>query len=262
MSAATGEIHPSLSGAAAATAAQTPSHEGEATAVEQGRRYAATEAGVTLSVSLTRGRSNWLVTEARYRTPDNATPQLKGVLETFCRAIEGLPVQEAADHGSIHACEQLREQVREPLVQGIHTPRSMGSAFGLCDRLMRDVLGQYRASTGDKETRNFWNPLLSQQWRLQTNEQQLEALRPVLESFRKSNALADNALWIARIEKMRRVIIDFHESVDAARKPVLLMHLEVAMRKATGERLETYMEELKDDNVIRRLGTEPTRAVS
>jgi hypothetical protein len=261
MSVATGEIHPALAEAAAAKA-RTPSREGDTAAVEQDWRYTATEGGVTLSVSLTRGRSGWLVAEARYRIGNGATPQLKGVLETFCHAIEGLPVQEAADHGTIHACEQLREQVREPLVQGIHTPRSMGSAFGLCDRLIRDVLGQYRVSTGEKETRNFWNPVLSQQWRLKTNEQQLEALRPALETFRKSNALADNALWIARIEKMRRVIIDFHESVEAARKPLLLMHLEVAMRKATGERLETYMEELKDDNVIRRLGSEPTRAVS
>jgi len=261
MSAAPGELHPALA-PAAAEAARQPSRAGDATAMDQGRLYAATDAGITLSVCVVRGRSAWLVREARYRVPGDASSELKGTLEAFCRAIEGLPLQEAADHGTVHASERLRAAVARPLVQGIHTPRSLGSAFDRCDRLIRDILAQYRAATGDQETRNFWNPALSQEWRLKTNEQQLDTLRPIIESYRKSQDAANGDMWIARIEKMRRVTIDFGETVDAARKPVLLRELERAMRNATGERLELYMEELKDNNVIRRLVSEPTRAVS
>lgn len=261
MSAAPAEIHGALT-AAAVAAAREPSRAGEAAVVDRGRRYAATDAGITLSVCLARGRSGWLVADARYMAPGNATAELKGVLDVFCRSIEGLLVQEAADHGTIHTCERLRQSVPGPLVQGIHTPRSMGSAFVLCDRLIRDILAQYRAATGDQETRNFWNPALSQEWRVKTAEQQMEALRPIVEAYRKSQERLNSNIWIARIEKMRRVIIDFGETVDAARKPIVLRQLEQAIRRATGERLELYMEELKDNNVIRRLGSEPTRAVS
>jgi hypothetical protein len=261
MSTAAGELHPALA-PAAIEAARQPTRAGEAAVTEQGRLYSATDAGVTLSVCLVRRRSSWQVGEARYRLPENATPELKGTLEIFCQAIEGLPLQEAADHGTIHACERLREAVAQPLVQGIHTPRSLGGAFGRCDRLIRDILAQYRAATGDQETRNFWNPALSQEWRLKAAEQQMETLGPIVDSYRKSQGLATGEMWIARIEKMRRVIIDFGETVDAARKPVLLRELERAVRNATGQRLELYMEELKDTNVIRRLGSEPTRAVS
>jgi hypothetical protein len=264
MSAAAGELHPALA-PVAAEAARQPTRAGEAAAIEQGRVYSATDAGVTLSVCLVRRRSSWQVGEARYRLPEDATPELRGTLEIFCQTIEGLPLQEAADHGTIHACDRLRGPAAQALVQGIHTPRSLGAAFGRCDRLIRDILAQYRTVTGDQETRNFWNPALSQEWRLKTAEQQMETLRPIIESYQKSQDAANSDMWIARIEKMRRVIIDFGETVDAARKPVLLRELERAMRDATGERLELYMEELKDNNVIRRLGsepTEPTRAVS
>jgi hypothetical protein len=261
MSGAASEIHPALA-LAATEAARKPSRQGEAAVVEQRRLYAASDAGITLSVGLVRGRSSWVVDEARYRAPDDASPELKGTLEVFCRAIEGLPLQEAADHGTIHACDRLRAAVAQPLVQGIHTPRSLGGMFGRCDWLIRNILAQYRAATGDRETRNFWNPALSQQWRLKTTEQQTETLRPIVEAFCKSQDAANSDMWIARIEKMHRIVIDFGETVDAVRKPALLRELERALRNATGERLELHMEELKDNNVIRRLGLEPTRAVS
>jgi len=260
MSAISAEVHPALV-SAARELARHATKAGDVTVAEHGRSYSATEDGVTLSVCLVRGRGSWTVAQARYRVPGDAA-ELTGVLEAFCRAIEGLPLQEAADHGAIHACNGLRASVPQPLVAGIHTPRSMGAAFMRCERLMRAVLAQYRTVSDDRETRNFWNPALSQQWRLKTAEQQLESLRPVVENFRKSQGLAESEIWVARIEKMRRVVIDFGESVDAARKSALLMDLERAVRTATGERLELYMEELKDNNRIRRLGVQPARAAS
>lgn len=258
---ATGELHPALASAAAG-AAREPTRAGDAAAMSRARLYSATDAGVTLSVWLVRGRTGWQVAEARYRLAENATPELKGTLETFCHAIEGLPLQEAADHGTIHTCERLREAVAEPLVEGIHTPRALGAAFARCDRLIRSILAQYRSATGDQETRNFWNPALSQDWRLKTIEQRMEILRPIMEDFCTSQGGARSDMWIARIEKMRRVVIDFDNAVDSARKPALLRGLERAIRHATGERLELYMEELKDNNGIRRLGSEPARVAS
>jgi hypothetical protein len=255
------DIHPALADAAAAAAA-LPTKAGEAVAADGERAFSAVDCGVTLSVSLRRGRQSWLVAAARYRAGDDAPTAFKGVLEVFCRVIEGLPLQEAADHGAIHAAERLRQTKPQPLVDGIHTPRSLGALFGRCEGLIRDILAQYRAATGDRETRNFWHPALSKEWRLQSTAQQIETLRPILEAYRKAEGLGEDDMWISRIEKMRRVLVDFGEGVDGNRKPSMLMHLEQAVRDATGERLEFYMEELKDNNRIRRLGTAPMRAVS
>jgi hypothetical protein len=59
--------------------------------------------------------------------------------------------------------------------------------------------------------------------------------------------------WIADIERGFRVVVAFAAGVAPAAKPGFLMRLERRMRAATGQRLELYMDEMKDQNRIRRL---------
>lgn len=254
-------IHPALLDAARAAAAR-PAMAGEAAAAVGERIFHARADGVALSVSVAGSRGSVTVKQARYRASDDTDSGQVGVLETFCRVIEGLPLQEAADHGTIHACEQLRAGIAQALVAGIHTPRSMGAAFTLCDRLIREIVAQYRGDTGDADTRNFWNPPLSANWRFKTIEQQLDILRPIVEEFRARHGLSEQDMWVSQIEKVRRITVDFGAGFDPTRKPKLLMDLERAVRQATGDRLEFFMEEMGDNNRIRRLGPPPAKAVS
>lgn len=238
---------------AAATAAKSVAREGnlppDATG---GPAYQATENGVTLLVRLDTSGGRPRVAAARHGGAMDAA--LRGVLDTFCRLIEGLPLQEAADHGAIHTLEALRNAQSPNPVPGVLTPRSAGHAFACCEKLMRDILRQHQADTGKQDTRNFWNPPLSDEWRSASDEQRIAILQPQIVAFRSAHGLIDQDIWVAAVEKVRRVIVGFGPAVAYDRKPRLLMELELEVRKATGDRLEFFMDEKTDINKMRRLG--------
>src|SRR5581483_3442988 len=254
------DIHPALLPAVAA-AAQRATRMGALPESADGKVWSATEDGVTLSVSVASGNKTGLVAGARYQLADGA-PEITGVLEVFSATIEGLPLQEAADHGTVHACERLRQSIAAPLVKGIHTPASMGTAFRRCNRLIRNIAAQFRAAIGDGNNRNFWNPPLSRGWRLQAAGEQLAVLQAVVAEFCAESSVAAGSICAVRVEKARGGVIDFSEDFAAARKPRALMQLERLVRARTGEMLEIFMEELKDNNRIRRLGTAPIEDVA
>jgi hypothetical protein len=243
--------------AAARAAAATASRE-RPLIPGTGRIFRSTENDVTLEVRIdqrpgeTRDAN---VVEARHLGARDES--LRGVLEVFCATIEGLPLREAADHGAIHALEKLRGDVlvTRP-VSGILTPRSAGTAFVCCERLIRAILAQYSMETGARNTANFWNPALSAAWRAMSDPERVASLQPIIERFRTSHQLSEDDIWVAAIEKARRIVIGFGARVDYREKPMLLMHLELEIRKQTGDKLELFMSEAKDSNPIRRLASE------
>ncbi len=254
------EIHPALKPGISA-AAQRAIRMGAPVKAANGQVLSTTKDGVTLSVAVVRDNKAWIVESARYLLSEEA-PDIKGLLEVFAATIEGLPLQEAADHGTIHTCERLRQTITGPLVQGIHTPASMGMAFRRCDGLIRDIVAQFNAAAGDTSAPNFWYPALSRGWRVKSTGEQLAILYAIAGEFCTANGLAAGDIRVVRLEKSRRVIVDFCEGFDAARKSGVLMQLEERVRAGTGERLEIYMEELMDNNRIRRLGSAPVEDVA
>jgi hypothetical protein len=244
-----GLLHPAFAAAASAAAAK-PVREGSLTSGGDGVVYTATADGISLQIRLTQARDQWVVAEARH---SGAAGAMCGVLDTFCQIIEGLPFQEAADHGAIHAIERMRADPLARPVPGILTPHSAGTAFTCCETLIRGMLSQHATAIGEQSTQNFWNPTLSPAWRSKTDEQRRVSLDPVLDTFRQSAGLGAQDLWIAGIEKTRRVVIGFGPNVGYQDKPSLLMRLEIQIRQITGDRLELFMEEAKDSNQIRRL---------
>jgi hypothetical protein len=250
MGANTGLVDPAFADAAGA-AAGNPQHQGSLAAGGEGLVYGAVEAGVTLQIRVTKQRNQWIVAEARYSGADPAP--LRGVIEVFCRCIEGVPLREAADHGAIYALERLRADTLARPVPGILTPRSAGAAFPWCERLIRAILAEFALKQGERDTTNFWNPAFSASWRAGTDAERIVRLQPALGRFRASRGLSAADIWIAGIEKTRRVIVDFGPNVGYRDKPVLLMRLEAEIRRDTGDRLELFMAEAKDDNPIRRL---------
>jgi hypothetical protein len=242
-------VHQAFATAAIAAAASRQ-HE-KPLSTEEGTVYRASEGGMTLAVRLTKPGSQWIVTEARYSGA--GAEQLRGVLEIFCRCVEDLPLREAADHGAIHALELLRGDASAKSVPGILTPRNAGTAFAYCERLIRAILAEHAAKTGEQGTANFWNPALSATWRAQSDAQRIASLNPIVERFRTRHHLTEDDVWIAEVEKTRRIVVGFGSDVDYRDKPRLLMQLEVEIRRETGDRLELFMSEVKDSNPIRRL---------
>lgn len=242
--------------AAARAAAATASHD-RPLSPDTGKVYRSTENDVTLEVRIDQGPGQTRdasVVEARHLGAGDES--VRGVLEVFCAAIEGLPLREAADHGAIHALDRLRGDGLTRPVNGILTPRSAGTAFVCCERLIRAILAQYSTKTGARNTANFWNPALSAGWRAMSDPERAASLQPVIERFRINHQLSDDDIWIAAIERVRRIVIGFGVRVDYRDKPTLLMQLELEIRKQTGDKLELFMSEAKDSNPIRRLASE------
>lgn len=242
-------LHPAFTQAATQAAAKLQRQDA-LVAPEGGDTHIARMDGVSLRVTLAKPQNRWIVTEARHA---GATAPLSGVLDVFCQEIENLPLQEAADHGAIHALERLRGDALARPVAGILTTRSAGTAFTTCETLIRDVAAQHATETGEQDTANFWNPSLSAAWRAKSDAERISTLQAVASPFATAQGLAATDLRISAIEKTRRVIVEFGPAVSYADKPVLLMHLEMDIRRATGDRLELFMAEAQDSNTIRRL---------
>ena len=242
-------VHPALIERAQAAASRLD-HQGSYSNSD-GATYTATERGITINVCISNERGIPIITAARYTwTGDRA---VTGVLETFCRIIEGLPLREAADHGGIHAMyDLLGDPLRRP-TNGILTPNSAGAAFHCCEKLIRLILSTRTTTVGDVRSENFWTPALSPIWRSGTAQKRIAMLRPLVEQFRADHGLSEDQFWLEAIDKAHRVIVGFGPSVDYSAKPALLLRFEVQIRRATGNRLEVFMAEAKDTNSIRRL---------
>lgn len=218
-----------------------------------GTHYAVTTPEATLAVSVGPAPS-WTVRAARHSgARDDA---LRRLLDVLCRAIEGLPLREAADHGAIHTLERLHQASPSLAIRGIVTVRSAGAGFLICETLIRDILHEHERRAGPVPIQNFWNPPLSEAWRRMDTAARLATLKPIVDEFRAAAGLGENGLWLVRIERMARIVVGFGAAIGHEQKPILLRKLESAIRRKTGDRLELYMEEMKDDNTIRRLQPE------
>jgi hypothetical protein len=242
-------LHQAFAPAAAAAAAK-PQRQGDLIAIEGGETYIIAMDGVSLQLKVTKPQNRWIVAAARH---DGAMPPLSGVLDVFCQEIEGKPLQEAADHGAIYALERLRGDALARPVPGILTPRSAGSAFTCCEKLIRSIMAEHSRKTGDRDIANFWNPPISAEWRAKSDAERIAALQVITSKFSAARGLTPDALRISEIDKTRRVVVEFGPEISYLDKPELLMRLEMDIRQTTGDRLELFMAEAKDSNTIRRL---------
>ncbi len=177
----------------------------------------------------------------------------RAVLDVVCQIVEGLPLQEAADHTGHHLVARLRDPEASSPVPGILTPWNADPLFHRPLRLVRRIHADHAACHNTVSRENFWNPQISRDWLRLGESEQMARVEEVLAAFRADQALADGELVVAGVENNIRILLAFGDGVAYARKPGLLMAFEARLRAATGDRLEVFAEEMKDDNRIRRL---------
>ena len=71
--------------------------------------------------------------------------------------------------------------------------------------------------------------------------------------FRSARNLDEVDIEILEIDKHDRLVVTFSDQVPMGRKPELMMDLERDIRQRTGERIELFVEVVKDRNQLRRL---------
>lgn len=207
------------------------------------------EAGVRLSLGVDTGSNRLIVRDASHDgARDGATIR---VLDTLCALVVGRPLQEAADHGVVHATGALRDDCVR--VAGIRTPRNAGPAFALAERLVRQAHATARQQLDVGHRENAWYPRPKAAWLSMDEAAQANAIKPTVARFLRAQGMADDDIFISAIDRGTRVTIAFAERVSYALKPKLMMQLEQDLRRETGDPLELFMEEMKDANRIRRL---------
>jgi hypothetical protein len=174
-----------------------------------------------------------------------------GLLESLCRIVVGLPVLEAAEHGSIRLEKALRGGGKRP-VPGIVLPESLHPLFRLARQLLTAALADYRAQTGFDAVHSRHDERPGVAWSSATDAERRQWLARALEPALRARGLEPRCASVESIRYDVRVelSLELPAEVDA---PVFVMTLERTLQAEIDPRLELYVTERRDKNAKRRL---------
>lgn len=187
-----------------------------------------------------------------------ASPAERAILDLFCRAAKGLPIQEAADHLGLKILDSLVDEDRGPPVPGVLLPSNSGKPFALPGHIARRAYDAFRATTGAKLETNFYYPPPSGAWQALSAEERSENVERVIRAFLQSRELFQDDIALHRVEKNRygyfvRVIVAFSDRISVEQKPHLMRQLESRLRRDVEPELDLVAERVKDTSPLRRL---------
>ncbi len=247
------EVNPALT---AAIAAQSDSSTHEGTLAEIPRCIVVAARNQIGELAVWVDPDHDVISAARHR--DIVAGPRRVIAEMLCQIIEGRTVQEASDHGGIVALHRLTQRTDRPMVAGIVLPRNAGRAFVDVIDLVRQVRDSYAQARGLDSTANFFALPPDSQWTSLTLEQKMARARSVVEYFARAESLPTGAICVDRIEKDLngfeiRVVITLNGCLRPGDKPGLVRALERELKRGADEKLQLYLEPVKDRNKIRRL---------
>lgn len=211
--------------------------------------YRASAEGITLAVAIS--RVDGTIRRAVHHGVSG--PLMRAVLDVFCRTIETMPIQEAAEHGAIYALHRIKDQSMPSPVKGILLPGNGVPVFALPVRLIRVIAESYCQGAGVKFDWNFHDRPFSPRWLTLPRADKLAEIAGLVARFRSARNLDEGEIEILEIDKHDRLIVTFSDQVPMGQKPELMMDLERDIRQRTGERIELFLEVVKDRNQLRRL---------
>jgi NifU-like protein involved in Fe-S cluster formation len=179
------------------------------------------------------------------------------LLEGLCAIIEGLPIQEAFDHGVLKLEYRLRDPKQKRPVAGIINVFNYPPMFELPLYLMRELYATYIKKTGYKPGDNFYVAPVGAEWKSKSEAEKAASIAHVFESLLQIPGRPYYRLPV----KLHIISIDFHfkisfaieGEIDPVTRSKLYMDLEVAVRKELEPRIEIYSQNVRDLNSIRRL---------
>lgn len=177
-------------------------------------------------------------------------PGEKQLLDAMAAVMTGVPIREAADHAAIYALQRAESPMAPP---GIRLPCNTLPLLTLAERLVRRIHAEYCQRHGAPEGWNGFDRGVSSSWKAQSRETKTLRIQASLDRFLAGRGLAEPALVITAIDSLERIYLQFGPELHVREKPSLLMAFEHCLRRETGERLEVFLTEMKDQNGIRRL---------
>lgn len=180
-----------------------------------------------------------------------------GLLEGLCEIIEGLPIQEAADHGIIKLEHEFRQKSAERGVKGISNLFNYPPMFDLPRILMRDLYDTYIKKTGYRPGDNFYHPSVSQKWKAVPDQEKAVAISAVFQQLLKKKGTPYSGLplelHVMGIELHHKVNVGIQGDVAPAVRAKLYMDFETELRNELEQGIEVFSQNVTDHNSIRRL---------
>jgi hypothetical protein len=164
--------------------------------------------------------------------------------------LKGMTLRQARDHGVQHACLKAAADQKALPVNGILMPVNFSPTSRAAAKALRAAIDAVMPV--DLVHWNFEDNGLSEAWRKLPLETRRAKLNALIGEFLKQTGQPD-AVIVTDIDVHDRVFMQFRSDFPLDSKPVLLMSLERHLRSRTGERIELFMSEMKDNNRIRRL---------
>lgn len=178
-------------------------------------------------------------------------PLQVGLLESVCRIAVGLPVLEAAEHGTIRLEKVLRGGGRRP-VAGIVLPESLHPLFRQARQLLTGALADYRRQTGFGEVHSHHDERPAEPWLRASEAERRAWLARALGHILGERGLGPECASVESIRFDVRVELSLELPADV-NAPVFVMELERALQTEVDPRLEVYVTERRDRNAKRRL---------
>lgn len=204
-----------------------------------------------LEIAITVDSDRDRISAARY--DGEPTPAERAVLKQLCVFALGASPRELVEHGLIFVVERLRDPDAPRPVEGILGPRSAGPCFQRPRQLLRALRGAVLAARGAFEGDNVFDRPYSDTWLTLPAAEKIERLEALIQDYREQTDLDPTAMAVFEIDQYDRVVVIFDDGVPVWDKPPHLLALERWLRQETGERIEVFVETVKDSNRIRRL---------
>ena len=167
-------------------------------------------------------------------------------LAALCGRLQGMGLREARDHGVQYALSPNSGQK----VAGIVLPANYSVTSRAAEQVLRQAIDGVLSP--DPAQWNFEDHGLSAAWTHLALDERLRRVDELTAAYLKAAGLSD-AVSIVEIDQYDRVFVLFAPEFPVPAKPKALMDLEHHIRAATGERIELFVSEMKDNNRIRRL---------
>ena len=180
------------------------------------------------------------------------------LLEKFCTLIEGVPIQDASDHGVGRLEFSVRGISGSRPVPGIVIPGAIDERLSMIQLLIRNTLTNYRQKVGYLQTENIFYPEPSENWLRLSQVEKKEKLLTVLKRELEKIHILPTDIDVLEIEYNVRVLVRFsgYLAEPETDKQPIVMQLERAITEQIDPRLELYLELVRDQSKLRRLTVE------
>jgi len=177
------------------------------------------------------------------------------LLEKLCDQVVGRPIVDVSDH-SISRLEFGIRQNSPRLVDGISLPLAVDERFVVLQKLVREAVEVYREKTGyqDRENSFFDEPAAS--WTALSASEKKLRIAEILKAKASALGFSGNEIEVLDVEFHVRVLVRFSGQMAALEtdKQALMMTFERLLIQKIDPRLELFLEVVKDQSVLRRLG--------